>query len=51
MSDKTILGVFKIQHRTKDNIVTVPSIFHKTEELVFEIDNDGVVTVRPNGDD
>lgn len=51
MSDKTILGVFKVQHRKNDNVVTVPSIFHKTDELVFEIDNNHVVTVRSNGDD
>lgn len=48
MSDKTILGVFKVQHRKNDNIVTVPAIFHETDELVFEIDNNDIVTVRPN---
>ena len=50
MSESKILGVFKIQHRSKDHIVTVPPVFHDVDELVFE-SMDGIITVRPNGDD
>ena len=51
MADIKILGVYTIQHRKKDHVVTVPSIFHNVNEVVFEQDKEGTVTIRSNGND
>ena len=55
MSEKKIIGVFKVQHRKMkggmNHFVTIPKEFYDVDELVFEQDNNGIVTVRSNGDD